>query len=60
VGGWEDEGINLQPKLRLSEEDTPAWIAVTTQEAPWQVELSLITHSDKLLLSITLSDQILH
>lgn len=58
--GERDEGINLQPKLQLSEEDTPVWIAVTTSEAPWQVELSLITHPDKLLLSITLPDQILH
>lgn len=60
LGGERDEGINLQPKLQLSEEDTPVWIAVTTSEAPWQVELSLITHPDKLLLSITLPDQILH
>lgn len=60
LGGERDEGINLQPKLQLSEEDTPVWIAVTTLEAPWQVELSLITHPDKLLLSITLPDQILH
>lgn len=31
------------PKWQLTEEDPPAWMAVTMSEAWWQVELSLIT-----------------